>query len=156
MSRRPLLALALAAGVGAGCSGGAGVESGPTPAATSPATDRVLPACVRHAPGRPEGFREVGMREVRERDHRGIHVRYRGPGGSAIHYLVGISGEIGEGLPFRRSVSLSDEVTARFLGADGRWVAVWDLSPPCGQAAALGMGLRAREFLRVVAGAVTT
>lgn len=153
MTRVRHLALALAASVGAGCTSGTDLEA--RPSTPPPTQEVVLPGCEEHLPGRPEGFRSVGMREIRERDHRGVHVRYRGPDRTSIHYLVGISGEIGEGLPFRRTVSLPGGTSARFLGAAGRWVAVWDLPAPCDQAAALGRGMPPVRFLRLVTGAVS-
>lgn len=84
-----------------------------------------------------------------ERDHVGVHLRYRAPG-RRVHYLIGITGEIGEGLPFHGELRLGGGRRVRLLGEAKTWAAVWDLPRPCAQAAVVGSGMPKKDFLRLV------
>lgn len=94
----------------------------------------------------------VRTSERRHTDHVGLHLVYRAPGGARLDYLVGVPGEVGEGLPLAGEPELATGERARLLGRDETWVLVWPEPPPCAQSAILGNGMDREEFDEVVEG----
>lgn len=149
---------ALLAGLLMACAGGRGPAGGPGPGgpgpgrpgatAGRPAPPEVKPRCGMR-PGRvPDGFVLAGTEDLDEGDHVGVRREYRDPAGRLLVYLLGIAGEVGEGATVVEEHRLADGSTARLLGDRGgpNWALVWDLPPPCRQAAVVGNGMTRREF----------
>jgi hypothetical protein len=102
-------------------------------------------------PGRgAEGFVLERTREVEEGDHVALRKDYRDRRGRLLVYLLGLSGEVGEGLPFLGDVEVVTGQPARFLGRGENWALVWEEGFPCRQMAVVGNGFRREGFVRVV------
>lgn len=131
-----LLALALPA-----CSGSGG---GPSP------DDR--PVCeVRFAA--PDGFAPIETFEDRYSDHIGVRLGYRDASSREFHVLVGVPGEIGEGLPPAGSIELSGGATGVLVGREEVWVVVWQQDDVCDPRAVIGNGFTRSAFLEALADA---
>jgi hypothetical protein len=139
--RRAALAALAAVVLGASCTGDRSAP-GAGPAGK--------PRCEAH-PGRGvEGFVLNRTREIEEPDHVAVRKEYRDRRGRLLVYLLGLSGEVGEGLPFLREVGLVTGQPARFLGRDGNWTIVWEEGFPCSQMAVVGNGFGREDFVRAL------
>jgi hypothetical protein len=100
-------------------------------------------------PGRGvEGFVLNRTQEIEEPDHTAVRKDYRDRRGRLLVYLLGVSGEVGEGLPFRGQVELVTGRAARFLGRKENWTIVWEETFPCAQMAIVGNGFGREGFVR--------
>jgi hypothetical protein len=98
----------------------------------------------------PSGFEP--LEEVFEEeypDHVGVRFGFRDDERRELHALVGIPGEIGEGLPVVGEVALSGGRTATILSGDqGVWIVVWEEGDRCDPRAVIANGFEERsEFL---------
>ena len=124
-------------------------------AACSPADEpgggdpRAVPRCTNPAKG-VEGFVLTRTREFPERGHVGVRLEYRSPRGERLFYLVGISGEVGEGLPPVDEIELADGSDARLLGRGETWVLAWRDDPPCEPVAVVANGIGRARFLSLM------
>jgi hypothetical protein len=86
-------------------------------------------------------------------DHVGVRFGFRDDERRELHVLVGILGEIGEGLPVVGEVALADGGTASLQsGPHGVWVAVWEEGDRCDPRAVIANGVEERsEFLDLLA-----
>jgi hypothetical protein len=145
--RRAALAAVLVVVLGAACTGdrpattATGSPDG-GPAATEPRCEARL--------GGVEGFVLTRSRDIPQGESIGVREEYRDSEGRSLTYLLGIFGEVGEGLPFQEEVGLSGGATARLLGRDQTWVLVWEDQFPCQQIAVIGNGFRRSEFVEVM------
>ncbi len=98
----------------------------------------------------PPGFRVVESFRDPYPDHVGVRLGFRDDEGREIHYLVGIPGEFGEGLPFEGPVPVASGGPARLLGRGRTWVLAWNETGPCAAHAVLGHGFGRAEFERVL------
>lgn len=122
-----------------------------TPDRSAPQAGTAGKARCEAQPGRgAQGFVLQGTKVIDEPDHVAVRKEYRDPQGRLLVYLLGVSGEVGEGLPFRGRVPLASGRTARFLGRGANWVLVWKDRFPCRQMAVVGNGFAREGFLRVV------
>jgi hypothetical protein len=125
----------------------------PAPARPEAApTGAVRPRCDVPRGRAPEGFMLARTSDRPHRDHVGVHIVYRAPDGARLDYLVGVAGEVGEGLPLVGEVELATGEPARLLGRDETWVVVWPEPPPCAQSAILGNGMDRAGFDEVLEG----
>lgn len=111
-------------------------EGGPT--ATKPRCE--------DRPGAVEGFVLTRSRDVPQGESIGVREEYRDSEGRSLTYLLGIFGEVGEGLPSEGELDLSGDATARLLGRDQTWVLVWEEQFPCDQIAVIGNGMSREAF----------
>ncbi len=124
-------------------------------AACSPAGEtggedpRAVPRCTNPAKG-VEGFLLVRTREFPERGHVGVRLEYRSPDGERLYYLVGISGDVGEGLPLADEIRLADGSAARLLGRGTTWILSWRDEPPCEPVAVIANGIGRARFLALM------
>jgi hypothetical protein len=103
------------------------------------------------APGRGvEGFVLDRAQRIEEPDHVAVRSEYRDPDGRLLVYLMGVSGEVGEGAATSERVRLVDGTPARFLGGGGNWILAWNEEPRCPQMAVVGNGFRATEFAELM------
>jgi hypothetical protein len=140
--RRAAAAAVAAAILGAACT----EEPSPRGQATAAAT----PRC-EALPGRgPEGFTLQRTREIEEADRVATRLDYRDPEGRRLVYLLGLSGEIGEGMPELGTTTLPDGQEGRFLGRGAAWMLVWEDAFPCPQVAVVGNGFDRPAFVRLL------
>ena len=145
MRRSAIAGLVAAAVLGASCSGDAG-----PPAPSRPSKEADRPRC-DVAPGEvPEGFLLRRQRDRPHRDHVGVHRVFVAPDGRRLDYLLGVIGEVGEGLPLAGSVELGSGQPARLAGRGKTWTLVWVQNPPCRQGAVVAAGMGRRELLRIL------
>jgi hypothetical protein len=131
----------LVAVLGAGCT-----EDRPaTTASPEGASPEAKPRCEARL-GVAEGFMLVRTRDNHEARSIGVREEYRDTEGATLTYLLGIYGEVGEGLPFEGDVELSGGATAGLLGRDLTWVLRWEDEFPCEQIAVIGNGMTRQEF----------
>jgi hypothetical protein len=131
MTRRLALVMSL---VLAGCAG-----SGPD----SPAAD--VPVCeVRFAA--PAGFTPIETFEEPYPDHVGVRLGFRDDERRQLHVLVGIPGEIGEGLPTAGDVPLTQGRTAELVGEGRVWIVIWSEGDRCDPRAVIGDGFTRDTF----------
>ena len=99
-------------------------------------------------PGRAlEGFALVDTVDVPASDHVGVRMTLRDREGAEITYLLGIEGEVGEGLPLVDQPSLADGTRARLLGEARTWALAWEGNGPCGATAVIGSKIEKGRFL---------
>lgn len=143
MRRGIAVIVAIAGILGASCAGG------PTPTASE---EPGRPRCAA-IPGRAlEGFALVDQIDVPASDHVGVRMTLRDPDGREITYLLGIEGEVGEGLPLVDSPVLADGAVARLMGEAETWVLAWERDEPCVATAILGSGIERGGFLELLRG----
>ncbi|HZP89412.1 MAG TPA: hypothetical protein VFC04_00265 [Actinomycetota bacterium] len=104
----------------------------------------------------PPGFRVVESFRDPYPDHVGVRLGFRDDKGREIHYLVGIPGEFGEGLPLVGPVAVASGGPARLLGRGRTWVLAWSETGPCAAHAVLGHGFGKAEFEHVLEDAGVT
>jgi len=138
---RSARAAALAAVVAVACSGE------PTPR-TRPEPPGPV-ACVPPGTGL-EGYVLIRRGEWRYHDHLGVRMEFRDPSGRRIYFLLGIPGEVGEGLPMAGALRLLDGSVGRFLGEEDRWALVWQGDPPCEDLAVVGNLISEAAFRRAL------
>lgn len=96
------------------------------------------------------------LRNERERnfpDHVGVHRVLIDSEGRRFDYLLGVPGEVGEGLPFRGSIRLASGRSARLVGTGETWIVVWAEPPPCRQSAVVAGGMPRAKALGLLRGA---
>lgn len=143
--RRAAVAALAAAVLGAACTEDRASRPTPTAAGT--------PRC-ETPPGRgPEGFTLERTREIDEDDRVATRLDYRDPEGRRLVYLLGLSGEIGEGLPLVARTTLPGGPSGRFLGQGEAWILVWEEPFPCPQMAVVGNGFGREDFVRLLVAA---
>ena len=150
---RSAAALLLVAVLGAGCTGDR-PEGTPAPA---PASPEAGPRRCDASPGAPpEGFLLVRSREIRYSDHIGVREEYRDEDGRLLVYLLGVTGEMGEGATVVEDVALGSGDPATLFGSGGKrgWSVVWDDQHPCPQLAIVGNGFTREEFLAALTDAM--
>jgi hypothetical protein len=126
----------------------AGCTDERTPEARDPARPR--PRCDT-PPGRgPEGFTLRRTQEVDEGDRTATRLDYRDARGRLLVYLLGLSGEVGEGLPLLAETRLPGGQPSRFLGSGRAWMLVWEEGFPCTQMAVVGNGFDRAGFVRLL------
>ena len=102
-------------------------------------------------PGRGvQGFVLDRARRIEEPDHVAVRREYRDPNGRLLVYLLGVSGEVGEGTATSERVRLVDGTPARFLGGGGNWILAWKEEARCPQMAVVGNGFQATEFAELM------
>jgi hypothetical protein len=144
--RRAVAALA-AAVLGVACTDDRAAR--PTPTAEAAGT----PRC-ETPPGRgPEGFTLERTREIDEGDWVATRLDYLDSEGRRLVYLLGLSGEVGEGLPLLARTTLPGGQAGRFLGRGEAWMLVWEDPFPCPQMAVVGNGFGRQGFVRLLVGA---
>lgn len=142
MTRRVLAGLAVAAVLGASCTG--------DPPAPEPTAAGVRPRC-DELPGRaPEGFVLVETRDVPAPSHIGTRRSYRDPEGGRLEVLLGAVGQVGEGLRLVEELTLPSGAPARLLGQGRLWALAWEGEPPCLRNAIIAEGLTRSSFLEVL------
>ena len=135
-----LVALAV---LGVSCTGDRPArETRPVP----PADD--LPRCQVSPGSPPEGFLLVRTREIEYPDHVGVREEYRHDDGRLLVYLLGVTGEMGEGSPIAEEVELVTGEAATLFGSEntGAWSLVWAQDLPCPQVAVVGNGFTRDQF----------
>ncbi|MGH2690951.1 MAG: hypothetical protein ACRDHM_00415, partial [Actinomycetota bacterium] len=82
-------------------------------------------------------------------DHIGVREEYRDEDGRLLVYLLGVTGEMGEGAIVVEDVDLATGQPATLLGTEGTdaWSLVWSDEPPCPQVAIVGNGFSREAFL---------
>jgi hypothetical protein len=111
--------------------------------AEEPVDDR--PVCaVRFAA--PNGFAPLDSFEEDYPDHVGLRLGFRDEDRREFHVLVGIPGEIGEGLPSAGELALTEGRTARLVGEDRVWIAIWTEGDLCDPRAVIGNGFTRDGF----------
>ena len=102
-------------------------------------------------PGRGvQGFVLDRAQRIEEPDHVAVRREYRDPNGRLLVYLLGVSGEVGEGAATSERVRLVDGTHARFLGGGGNWILAWKEKARCPQMAVVGNGFQATEFAELM------
>jgi hypothetical protein len=102
-------------------------------------------------PGRGvQGFVLDRAQRIEEPDHVAVRREYRDPDGRLLVYLLGVSGEVGEGAATSERVRLVDGTPARFLGGGGNWILAWNEEARCPQMAVVGNGFQATEFAELM------
>ena len=141
---RPAAAVVLAAVLGAGCTGDRPPpDDDGTPVAATPRCD-VLP-------GRAvAGFFLTKTREIRYPDRIALRKEYRDEDGRLLVYLLGVSGEVGEGAGTSKDVQLSDGTSARLRGSVQNWTLSWADEFPCPQMAVVGNGFTEASFTQLL------
>ncbi len=88
-------------------------------------------------------------REIRYRDHLGVREEYRHQDGRLLVYLLGVTGEMGEGATVVEEVELASGKIATLFGSGGKrgWSVSWPDEHPCPQLAVVGNGFTRGEFL---------
>lgn len=147
MRRGALLAVAVV--LGAGCTGDrppAGAEDGSSPSPPE------LTRCEAGPGEPPEGFALDRTREFQYADHVGVREDYLHADGRLIVFLLGVTGEMGEGSTVEEELELANGEPATLFGqADGsNWSLVWTDEPPCPQIAVVGNGFTRDEFVETM------
>ena len=133
--------LLLVAVLGAGCTGDRLAPTGQQPT-TAPAK----PVCDRMPAGVPAGFMLVKTRDLPSRDHVAVRREYRDADERLIVYLLGVTGEVGEGSPVVDEVTLAGGKDATLLGGRGNWAVTWKDEFPCVQMSVVGNGFSRKSF----------
>jgi hypothetical protein len=143
--RRPL-SLLVALVLGAGCTGDPPASQ---PEKADASTGVALPRCDASLGAPPPGFLLVRSREIRYRDHVGVREEYRHQDGRLLVYLLGVTGEMGEGATVAKDIELASGKIATLFGSGGSrgWSVSWSDEHPCPQLAVVGNGFRRGEFL---------
>ena len=94
----------------------------------------------------PSGFAPLDSFEEDYPDHVGLRLGFRDDREREFHVLVGIPGEIGEGLPPAEDLVLSEGRTARLVGEDPVWIAIWTEGDVCDPRAVIGNGFTRESF----------
>ena len=89
-------------------------------------------------------------RELEEGDRIATRLDYRDAQGRLLVYLLGLSGEIGEGLPLLARPTLLGGERARFLGSGQAWMLEWEDAFPCVQVAVVGNHFARTGFVRLL------
>jgi hypothetical protein len=145
--RRAALLIAVAV-LGAGCTG----DRPSADVASSPRADPHgggPPRCQASPGSPPDGFVLRRAREIRYTDHVGVREEYRHGDGRLLVFLLGITGEMGEGATVVEELELSTGGPATLFG-DGdnlSWSLIWSDDPPCPQMAIVGNGFSRDDFV---------
>lgn len=145
--RRAALLIAVAV-LGAGCTG----DRPPADVGSAPRTDPPdggPPRCQASPGTPPEGFVLRRAREIRYPDHVGVREEYRHGDGRLLVYLLGVTGEMGEGAAVVEELELSTGEPATLFGTgdDRSWSLVWSDDLPCPQMAIVGNGFSRDAFV---------
>ncbi len=101
----------------------------------------------------PSGFDALETFEEDYPDHIGVRLGYRDDERREFHVLVGIPGEIGEGLPTAGDLDLRDGLTGVLVGRDEVWIVVWNEHDICDPRAVIGNGFTRETFVAALADA---
>jgi hypothetical protein len=80
-------------------------------------------------------------------------MRFRDPQGRRLYFLLGIPGEVGEGLPFVERRRLVDGSVGRLMGEGSTWVLAWPGRVPCQDMAIVGNEISPAAFETALRGA---
>ena len=139
--------------LGAGCTEDRPpADAGPGPQASSP--DPGPPRCQASPGPPPEGFVLRRAREIRYPDHVGVREEYRHGDGRLLVYLLGVTGEMGEGAAVVEELELSTGEPATLFGTgdDRSWSLVWSDDLPCPQMGIVGNGFDREGFVSALRG----
>lgn len=76
-----------------------------------------------------------------------VRREYRDAEKRLLVYLLGVTGEIGEGAPVAEKVTLADDTAATLVGGPvGNWAITWEDEFPCQQMSVVGNGFSRDEF----------
>jgi hypothetical protein len=90
----------------------------------------------------------VRSREISNRDFVATRREYRDVDERLLVYLLGVTGEIGEGAPVVDEVSLANGEGATLLGGPvGNWAITWHEEFPCEQMSVVGNGFSREAFV---------
>ena len=121
-------------------------RSRPQPRASEP-----IEGCDVRPGAVPKGFTLRGSRGIPQGNDRvGMREEYRDRAGRLLVYLLGVAGEVGEGLPLGGRPTLMAGGRARFLGQASNWVLTWNEAPPCSQMSIVGNGFERDEFMSLL------
>ena len=138
--RAPIVSAVVAAVLGVACTGDpAPPERSETP--TGPHRCEERPGVI------PEGFILRRTREFPEPDRVAIREEYRDPDGRLLVYLLGVTGEVGEGLPVADDLVIASGEPATLLGREANWVLRWEGDPPCSPSSIVGNGFDRDGFV---------
>jgi hypothetical protein len=131
--------------LGAGCTGDLPAQQQDAEAQGS---SEGSPSCDASPATPPEGFLLVNSREFRYSDHVGVREDYRHEDGRLLVYLLGVTGEMGEGANVAEDLDLASGEPATLFGVEGgqNWSVVWEGELPCPQMAIVGNGFSREEF----------
>ena len=108
------------------------------------------PVC-EQVPGRGvEGFLLTRTREIRYPDRVALRKEYRDRSGRLLVYLLGVSGEVGEGAGPGTDVTLTSGAPARLRGRGANWTLTWAERFPCTQMSVVGNGFEREEFVALL------
>jgi hypothetical protein len=99
----------------------------------------------------PSGFEPLSTFEEEYADHVGVRLGFLDEQRRELHVLVGIPGEIGEGLPSAGEVELTEGRSGALLGRETVWVVRWDEADVCDPRAIIGNGFDRPSFLDALA-----
>ncbi len=133
--------LVIVAVLGAGCTG-----DRPSPSAEQATAAPAKPVCDRMPARVPAGFMLVKTRDLPSRDHVAVRREYRNADEKLIVYLLGVTGEVGEGSPVVDDVTLAGGEDATLLGGRGNWAITWEDEFPCVQMSVVGNGFTRGAF----------
>lgn len=98
----------------------------------------------------PSGFSPAGSDEIPQEGWIAVRMSFRDDQGHTLHLTSGLAGEFGEGMPFRRIISLADGSDARLIGEATSWLVAWETDPPCTERTIGGIGFGRNGFLRLL------
>lgn len=137
-----LAVLVTAAVLGAGCTEGRLPPPDPE-SRGAPAK----PVCDRMPAGVPEGFVLVRTKNYPNPQYVAVRREFRDSEERLLVYLLGITGEVGEGAPVAQKVTLADDTEATLVGGPvGNWAITWQDEFPCEQMAIVGNGFTRDDF----------
>jgi hypothetical protein len=97
--------------------------------------------------GVPEGFVLVRSRNLQNPEYVAVRREYRDTEDRLLVYLLGVTGEVGEGAPVAEAIELADDTEATLVGGPiGNWAIRWQDEFPCEQISIVGNGFRRDEF----------
>lgn len=137
-----LAVLATVAVLGAGCT-----EDRPPPPGIESRGAPAKPVCDRMPAGVPEGFVLVKTKNYPNPEYVAVRREFRDSEDRLLVYLLGITGEVGEGAPVAEKVALADDTEATLLGGPvGNWAITWQDEFPCEQMSVVGNGFTKNDF----------
>jgi hypothetical protein len=129
--------MALAGSLTAGCAGDPGADTG-------------LQAC-NARPIDPPGYEAVGTEEIESSDHSGHVYRYRATDGREITFFYGVPTDAAQGMPQAGRLPLASVGAGQLLGSGSEWAFAWNDQFPCDPMTVVGVGLKKKEFIGLLA-----
>jgi hypothetical protein len=97
--------------------------------------------------GVPKGFVLVKTKNYPNPEYVAVRREFRDSEDRLLVYLLGITGEVGEGAPVAQEVALADDTEATLLGGPvGNWAITWQDEFPCEQMSIVGNGFTRKAF----------